>query len=499
MLLFFNQPAVHQALGDLAAAKPLTVIAGAGSSMEIGLPSWEDLVLGLLDDALRAHGWDDDRPGFHSAARQSGLLTTAEIVSSLLGADMSAAIRARLYGHNDPATLRPGPLARAVAGLQQDFGPVMRLGTTNYDDLLERALQERAPADRWWKGVRSSVGPARAHSDAVAVTHLHGLLGAVTRGKIVLSERDYQRMQLRRTWQETWATEALSDTTCLFVGASMTDANLIRYLYGAEASARASRHRHVALFKRRPAETVGEQRFRARFEEAETARWLRLGVTPLYADHFAEIAQFVHEVAARRRLGTAYVPLPDRLQAWFVRESESGALYRQEDDGYVRTQQVLHDQLRALCDEARRVLAGHGVDTRGEKLAVALLALFPPAEPGGPEQVVVLASSDRIMTSVDSLAPIPLRDASDWTGVKVICRGGPLDEQKDIYASRWRYVLGFPVSTRGGRTPLGAVTISSMSPSSALETKLLPPEAREALAEVLSQRAAALLTLGSGA
>jgi len=96
VLLFFNQPNVAQAVSDLAAAKRLTVIAGAGSSMEVGLPSWEDLVLGLLDDAVRARGWVDDRTEFRDAARQNGLLTAAEIVASLLGDDMSAAIRARL-------------------------------------------------------------------------------------------------------------------------------------------------------------------------------------------------------------------------------------------------------------------------------------------------------------------------------------------------------------------------------------------------------------------
>ncbi len=484
MLLFFSEPTVLQAVHDLAAARRLTVIAGAGSSMEIGLPSWEDLVLGLLDDAVHAQGWDDDQEGFRAAARQSGLLTTAEIVSALLGDGMPASIRTRLYGANDPAALRPGPLARAIADLQQDFGPLMRLGTTNYDDLLERALHEKLAGERWWRGVRSSVTPRPAVRGAVAVTHLHGLLGAVTRGRVVLSERDYQRMQLRRTWQERWATEALSDTTCLFVGASMTDANLIRYLYGAEAS----RLRHVALFKRRPAESVGEERFRSRLEAAETARWLRLGVTPLYADHFAEIAQFVHEVGARRRLGTAYVPLPERLRAWFEEEGAVGALYVQDDAGYREVQQLLHDRLGRLRDDVRSVLRARGVDTSGEKIGVALLSLFPPAAPGKAERVIVLASSDRIMTSVDSIAPIPLRDGSDWTGVKAICRGSPLDEQKDVYASRWRHVLGFPIYTDGVRTPLGAVTIASISPSSALALDRLPNEARQALADLVGPR-----------
>src|SRR5207253_308086 len=116
------------------------------------------------------------------------------------------------------------------------------------------------------------------------------------------------------------------------------------------------------------------------------------------------------------------------------------------------------------CSEVRLLLATNGVDVADEKLAVALLSLFPPEAPAEPERVIVLASSDRIMTSVDSIAPIRLHDASDWTGVKAICRGGPLDESKDVYASRWRYVLAFPVYTGGVRTPLGALTIASMSP-----------------------------------
>jgi len=484
MLLFFNQAAVSKAVSDLAAAKRLTVIAGAGSSMEIGLPSWESLVLGLLDDALDARAWGDDREGFRAAARQSGLLTTAEIVGSLLGEDMSGAIRTRLYGDNDPAALQPGPLARAIAGLQHDFGPTMRLGTTNYDDLLERALHERPAAERWWKRVRSSVTPGPPARGVVAVTHLHGLLGTETRGKIVLSERDYQRMQLTRTWQERWATDALSDSTCLFVGASMTDANLIRYLYGAEPS----RLRHVALFKRRPADTVGEERFRTRLEQAETARWLRLGITPLYADHFAEIAQFIHEVAAQRRLGTAYLPLPQRLHEWFDREGEAGSLYVADDAGYGDVQQLLRSELCLLRDDARKLLSARGVDVPAEKLGVAVLSLFPPGMPGEAERVIVLASSDRIMTSVDSIAPIPLGDGSEWTGVKAICRGSPLDEEKDVYASRWRHVLGYPIYSDGVRTPRGAITIASMSPSSRLALNRLPPDARQSLANLVSRR-----------
>jgi hypothetical protein len=173
-------------------------------------------------------------------------------------------------------------------------------------------------------------------------------------------------------------------------------------------------------------------------------------------------------------------------------------LYRQEDEGYIRTQQVLHEELKDLCSEVRLLLASHDLDLADERLAVALLTHFPPEAAGGAERVIVLASSDRIMTSVDSIAPIPLRDASDWTGVKAICRGGPVDEAKDVYASRWRYVLAFPVYTDGVRTPLGAITIASMSPSSRLALRRLPPQTRMALTEVVGERSRRLFTLAGG-
>ena len=513
MLQFFAENAVRDAIERLAEARRVTVVAGAGASMEIGLPSWEGLVLDLLGDVVTARQWDDDGDRFRAAAREGGLLAGAQLVESVLGAgEMAAAIKRHLYGDADPAGLRPGPLARAVAGLQAQFGRRLQIATTNYDEVLELALRERLAAERWWTNVRSQVRPGPLRPDTVAVTHLHGLLGRRDLGKVILSEGDYQRMQLHRSWQEEWMVDALSSTSCLFVGASMTDANLIRYLYGAGGS----RLPHVAVFRRRRAVTAAELRFRARIEEVERARWHTLGVTPLFADDFADIAQFVNEVAYRRGDRAAYVALPDRLRAWFDQERESGSLYCAEDDGYREVQDLLHDGLVRLAADARALLARRGVQVEGERLAVALLALqlrpssgqavpssgqeVPSGQenvPSGQENVVVLASSDRIMTAVDSIAPFALSDRSEWTGVRAISLGVPVGEKKDVYSSRWRYVTGFPVYREAPRLPLGAVTLSSMSAESALTLERLPAEVRAELHDLLVRSAISLLTIGS--
>ncbi|MGH9278273.1 MAG: SIR2 family protein [Acidimicrobiales bacterium] len=498
MLAFFGEEAVRRAIEDLARSDRVTVLAGAGASMEIGLPSWEGLVLALLDNVVDARGWTEDAERFRNFALGSGLLATAEIITALVGPRaMPAAIKRHLYGDTDPAGLLPGPLARGIAAVQHEFGPGTRVATTNYDEVLEAALRERPTGQRWWAHVRSSVEPDVAVSaDTVTVTHLHGLLGRRDRGTIVLAEGDYQRMQLDRSWQEEWMVDALRTTTCLFVGASMTDANLIRYLYRARGGV--DRRPHVALFRRREAPTAMERRFRSRAEQADSARWERLGITPLYADTFADVAQFVHEVAYRRECGRrTYLPLPDRVADWFAVEAEEGSLYGAEDEGYQEVQQLLQEALEGLIDDVRTLLAHEGVDTRSERIGLALWALHPP-EPGGMEErATILASSDRVMTSVDSIAPVPLEDWSGFTGVKAICRGVPLEEEKDTYASRWRFVLGFPVYSDSPRMPLGALTVATMTPAPDTALAGLPARVANALNELVVRSARTLLNISA--
>lgn len=270
---------------------------------------------------------------------------------------------------------------------------------------------------------------------------------------------------------------ALSRRTCLFLGASLTDPNLLRYLHRAAATP----PRHIAVFRRRPAQTEPQLRFRQRAEEADRLRWERLGVRALFADNLADIAQFVHEVADRRRKGGAYVPFVDRLRSWWDRELDRGCLFAKDEDLYRRLQTGLHDELRNLRDDLRVTLGDHGVDLRHETISVALWAICPAAAGANQERTVVIASSDRMMTDPATIDPIALDRDSNWTGVKAIANGFPQEEAKDIYASRWRYVLAFPVFTGPPRLPLGAITISTMNDAGRTALARLPSPVSRAL------------------
>ena len=112
-----------------------------------------------------------------------------------------------------------------------DFGDQLTILTTNYDDLLERALLGAGAGKRQIRSYvqrRAQLPPA-----AIPVTHLHGFAGREGKPKaLVLTEEQYHRMQRGSSWQEEYVTERLENSLCLFIGTSLTDPNLIRYLYG---------------------------------------------------------------------------------------------------------------------------------------------------------------------------------------------------------------------------------------------------------------------------
>jgi hypothetical protein len=358
MLRFFKEQKTRDGLRLIADADALTVIVGAGASTEAGLPSWQKLVDDLLDDALSQRGWSADADAIKTMARKNGLLTAAEIARALLDDDddLGNKVKEHLYDGADPTSLHPGPLLVAIAALQNAFGRSMSIGTFNYDDLIEAALRARAAARRWWQNVRSYIQGRQPLWDDVGVTHLHGLLGREDKGRVVLTEGDYQIMQNSTScWQEDWFIDRLRHSTCLFLGVSMSDPNLIRYLHRAPKTNR----RHIALLRRDA--DLGEARLSAaaceRCEEAERLRWARLGVTVLFTDNYADITQFVWEVVLRLEEGDQYRSLPQRLHTWWSREQAGGCLFASNDKGYASLQLALHDALVEILDDVRDLIA----------------------------------------------------------------------------------------------------------------------------------------------
>lgn len=459
------RPFAHAPVADLieqaATSAKLTLLVGAGASMEAGLPSWEQLLEKLLLRAALERGVldigdDRARERWVLEGRRDGYLGAAALVDALAGTDRDAWLKHELYEPKAGAeAYYPGPISREIARLADAYESDLRILTLNYDDLIEQALRDYSGAMAHAIATEDHQVPA----GAVPVYHLHGYLGRDGRpsGELVLSEADYQRMQLTSSWQEALVRTAFMDSAFVFVGTSLLDPNMIRYLHLAGTGTAAPR---FAIFVRQgtyPADVpAGIPPAR---EDALRARWEAVGVTPVFLNHYVDVAQALYEIGRRRSLGDDYQSLPERTADW-IGTVEQAVLGWHDDAAFERGQRVVNQLLASALSQA---VATAGKLEGTDWTEVLQLALWLVDAHG--ERVTIWVTTDRVHVDRRTVEPIEIDDHSRWLAVRSYCLGAPLAESRSVYASRWSFVRGTPLvleSPRHGRLPVGCLTTASL-------------------------------------
>lgn len=431
----------------LASAPRLTFVVGAGASMEAGLPSWGDLVRALLEAVAPASLSDGDRVAWLDAAAEAGLLGMAATARALAGSDKKFVERVeeRLYRGRAPDHFDPGPLAQEIAAWKRAY-PEVQLATFNYDQLLERALQDlEVPAQAREDNA--------AEKDGVAVVrHLHGLLtGDPANDAVVLTEGDYA-LWPAGSWQDEFMRRALAGV-CVFLGLSFTDQNLLRWIYGSTGA------QHVAVLTRQSSPRLSPA-VRRELESATRARLHHAHVTAYWADFYAEVAQLMHEARRRRGPGKPPAPYPERAQKWALKGRRRCLPATRLEARQRKVRAILSDSLAYV----RAALEAVGVDPTGAVLGLGLWGLDYDRR-----EITLWGSSDRVHVDSSTVTAIPLALDSEWVAVEAITQGSVIESDPDTYASRWRSVRGIPlVWTRPEqreRIIVGAATLTTTTPS----------------------------------
>jgi hypothetical protein len=479
---------VHAAIDAIARHEgDISIFVGAGVSMEAGLPSWEQLVTRLLRAVVAEQLDASQLDLWLRRTLAEGPLAAAAIAKALHGGDedkFRIALRDALYAPYGPDAYGPAALAGQIAWLKTKLGGRLRLLTVNYDGLLEAALADAGLEAEPY--VKAQSEP----SDKAAVWHLHGRLMRRSRstnwrttGKLVLAEGDYVRSTYG-TFPQDWVADCLETTLCVFVGLSMTDPNLIRWLYaqGSEAP-----HPRFAVFVRQGS-AVPDPEVRAMLERAAARRWRLSGVTPVWTNYYGEVAQMLHEVGlliddrdaepfawrAQRRLQAARsVVLPDNEAA------------------FTRAQDFLVDLLGELLADVRVVAADAGVDLTAHDLGLGLWAVDHA------QGVVELwAVSNRALRDRTAIDRRPMHFDSRWIAVAAVIAGAPVEQDPAVYTSRWRFVRGIPliVEPTAARSVAGALTLTSTvtMTDNPLARRNAPPELLRAIDRLLVDGAAEL-------
>lgn len=462
----------------------ITLIVGAGASMEAGLPSWPILVRGMLDEVASNVVAEDIRKRWIKAVEDEGLLAATAVVKALTESDdaFGDLLRRALYRTRPMTSYVPQALAQQIAWLKRELGDSVTIATGNYDGLLEQALRDLDLT------VHSYITGRTEAPGSAAVYHLHGRLmpGYPATGRLILSEDDYARVQHPGAWQERFVRAALKDTLCIFVGLSMTDPNLIRWLYRYSERAPDSR-RHIALFVRQGAQPMSNA-LRDSLEATTRARWERGGVDTVWADFFGESAQVLHEIALQRSgraIGVFHDRAAERLNAArFFLAPDDEAAFRTRQDTWSR---LLSDQL----DRVRDVSTAAGLDLSGEQLG---LGLWVVNHADG--TVACWVTADRRLNSRSALIDNPLEYHSRWIAVQAVTRGVVVQDDPNVFASRWRLVRGIPIEVSepdgAGRTIVGAMTLTSMTPHGASALSRAPRGLLGAVDRILADPASLL-------
>jgi hypothetical protein len=210
-------------------------------SQPYGLPSWDDLVLTLLLDEYPSkfrHLWEHYRRPFGSWLAETFGLTPTQLArlsqrkfqSEPRGVSFPRYVRDQLASQlrkpTEPTAIEA--LSDMIAKSEKRGRRIQFVITLNFDDLLERELAKRKVK------VHPIYGPDRRTGDGLVVVHPHGYLpltGDVPAAEMVFAEQEYHRLSYSSIhWAQVEMLSALRCFTVVFVGLSMTDPNLRRFL-----------------------------------------------------------------------------------------------------------------------------------------------------------------------------------------------------------------------------------------------------------------------------
>lgn len=203
---------------------------GAGVSMSANLPSWWNLLKDMIDTCKQKEFKDGDIEKLTKVCYNSSIVM-GRFVRMMMekksnDEDYYQCLHDALYGG---ISAYRSPLIDEICNLvYSKKSQAQSIITYNFDDVMERALRERGIGNY-------SVFGQNQPQRFFPIYHVHGFIPYANKDDIksvpVLSEEEYHRVYASSyNWSNVEQLHALSRTTCIFIGLSMTDPNLRRLL-----------------------------------------------------------------------------------------------------------------------------------------------------------------------------------------------------------------------------------------------------------------------------
>ncbi|TRX58195.1 TIR domain-containing protein [Fulvivirga sp. M361] len=295
-----NYDAAYGSLSEALKSGKLTLVCGAGVSIGAGIPSWNTLLLRLLESMMIKISNDHSISLKNVSANEfqkrlgSSSLMIGKYLKSNLGKDFLPELREALYQGNPTCC----DLIDAIVELsrpQRNGMPLDSIITFNFDALIEENLDNTNI-----KHKTISAEGLRNDPSALPIYHVHGFLprkGKVPKEtEIVFSEDAYHAQFIDPfSWSNLIQLNKLGQNTCLLIGLSLTDSNLRRLLDVSNRKDPSKNLNHY-IIKKTPnfkdsSETVDKMTMLLEEQDAN-----ELGLNVIWADTFDEMPDIIRKI-----------------------------------------------------------------------------------------------------------------------------------------------------------------------------------------------------------
>lgn len=211
----------------------LTLFCGAGASYDAGIPTWNTLLKSLLKAVYSGNHelLDIDKRLANLFQKRINVspLILAQYLKTLLGKKFNSTVRDTLYFECTDKSRTIDAISE-LSKQKRNKKLLKAIITFNFDDLIEEKLN----SDKIdFKSIFSE--GERFKEKEIPIYHPHGFLprnkNLTSRNEIVFSEDAYHSQFIDAfSWGNLVQLNHLNNSTCLFIGISLTDPNMRRLL-----------------------------------------------------------------------------------------------------------------------------------------------------------------------------------------------------------------------------------------------------------------------------
>lgn len=382
--------------------KNAAVFVGAGLSAASGYVDWA----GLLTEIIQDLGLDP--------AQHHDLVTVAQYHCNQAGGNKTK-LTQTIFNHFAPVKA-PTANHRILARL-----PIFTYWTTNYDKLIERALEDakKVPDVKYELKQLSVTRPDRD----VVVYKMHGDIDHPA--DAVISKDDYESYPLNMAPFVTALRGDLVEKTFLFLGFSFTDPNIDYILSRVRVQYEKYQRQHYSV-QRKVSKNDGESNQDFKHRELMQHYFIRdlkrFGIQTVLVDKYEDITGLLERIAANYKKSSIFISgAAEEYGTWTRADAES----------------FLHRLSHQIAAKKNRIVTGFGVGVGGAVINGALAYLNEAGKTTSDEDLV-MRPFPQVATGTATLAAqwTEYRRAMlDYAGIAIFVFGNKRDSSGNIVLS----------------------------------------------------------------